>query len=151
MRVVFADSLPIPATRPSIIVFLSGLSEIIGVSEKSEINAPASRLKKSCRGVKSNFRYWSSHPVSVFGACRWKRSGLCGGGLNSKAAWVRSGCQIWHPPSNTTIIMSGLLFGRRLHGILPGQFILEGARGGLKSCKLATLPQCISAFLKFAP
>ena len=107
-----------------------------------EINAPASRLKKSCRGAKSSLRSWSSHPVSVFGVCRWKRSELSGRGLNGKTAWVRSGCQIWHRPFNTTIILSGPLFGRRLHGGYLADLFWKAQGSGPKSCQLATLQQC---------
>jgi len=96
------------------------------------LNAPASRLKKSCRGVKSILRSWSSHPVSVFGVCRWKRSELSGRGLNGKTAWVRSGCQIWHRPFNTTIILSGPLFGRRLHGDSTWTIYSGGRKGRTK-------------------
>ena len=50
------------------------------------INAPASRLKKSCRGGSSwDFVWTSSQLVSVFGVCRWKRSGLSGRDNNGAA------------------------------------------------------------------
>ena len=70
---------------------LGRAAELAGLSVQTfqEINAPASRLKKSCRGLKSILRSWSSHPVSVFGVCRWKRSELSGRGLNGKTAWER--------------------------------------------------------------
>ncbi len=65
-----------------------------------KINAPASRLKKSCRGVK---RIVFSLDNIIAGVRVWPLKAeafraLCGGGLNSKAAWVRSGCQFGTDP-----------------------------------------------------
>jgi len=49
-------------------------------------NAPAPRLKKSCLGGSSwDFVWTSSQLVSVFGVCRWKRSGLSGRDNNGAA------------------------------------------------------------------
>ena len=86
--------IPIGITEISSVSFSVKQGDKVEKGNELGFNAPASRLKKSCRGVKSSLRSWSSHPVSVFGVCRWKRSELSGRGLNGKAAWVRLAGQI---------------------------------------------------------